>query len=246
MKRVLILSFQVVFAISLAAQSQGKIVFEEKMDMHRRIPPERAEMKEMIPQFRANTFELYFTEDASVYKAAEENQTDEVTASQGGAQIRMRMTPPRREVYKSLASDKMVDEREFMTKMFLIKGTAAPYKWKISDGQKKIMDYVCMQATFRDSVSSYTAWFTPQIPVSNGPAEFGGLPGMILEININDGERVITATGVTEKAVDPEMLEEPTRGKEVTQEEFREIMHEKMKEMQQTHGGGPMIMIHRN
>ena len=31
-------------------------------------------------------------------------------------------------------------------------------------------------------VETITAWYTPQIPVSHGPAEYGGLPGLILEL----------------------------------------------------------------
>ena len=31
-----------------------------------------------------------------------------------------------------------------------------------------------------------TAWFTPQIPVSTGPAKHGGLPGLILEVNTDN------------------------------------------------------------
>jgi GLPGLI family protein len=27
-----------------------------------------------------------------------------------------------------------------------------------------------------------TAWYTPQIPVSNGPRNYHGLPGLIMEV----------------------------------------------------------------
>jgi GLPGLI family protein len=226
---------------------EGKIIFEERMDMHRRIPPERAEVKDMIPQFNSSKYELHYTAEASKYMAGAENEAEEITGAQGGAQFRMRMTPPKREVYKNLKEDKMVDEREFMTKMFLIKGNTSPYPWKISDGQKKILDYICMKASYQDSTANYVVWFSPQIPVANGPAEFGGLPGMILQVDINDGERMITAVEVTEEKVDTELLKEPSKGKEVTQEEFREIMREKMKEMETMHGGaGPRIIIQHN
>ena len=245
MKYLASLLLQIVFVASIFGQMRGRIVYEEKMDMHRRIPPERAEMKDMIPQFRTSNFELFFTDIASKYKAVPQTE-EEITGSQGNAQFRMRMTPPRREVYKNLAEDKMVDEREFMTKMFLIKGKAAPFAWKIADGQKKIMEYSCMQAMYQDSATSYVAWFTPQIPISNGPAEFGGLPGMIVQVDINNGERVLTAIQVVDEEVDSELLQEPSKGKEVTQEEFREIMHEKMKEMETMHGGGPSVIIRHN
>lgn len=247
MKQLIAIALQFVCVVALMAQTQGKIIFEEKMDMHRRIPPERAEMKDMIPQFRSTKFDLYFTQEASKYKASAVPQDEVISGSHGGAQFNMRMTPPRREVYKNLAEDKMVDEREFMTKLFLIKGNTSPYPWKIADGQKKILDYICMQATYQlDSATNYVAWFSPQLPIANGPAEFGGLPGMIMQVDINNGERVLTAVEVVNEEVDPELLREPSKGKEVTQEEFKQIMDEKMKEMQAQHGGGPMMIIRHN
>jgi len=248
MKYVITLVVQVVLLFPMVAQEQGRIVYEEKIDIHRRIPEERAEMKEMIPQFRTSQYELCYTQEASKYKAKPQAEEDmvETHGGGGGGQFRMRMNAPKREVYKNLAEDKAVDEREFMTKMFLIKGKASPFAWKIADGQKKIMDFMCMQALYQDSTANYVVWFTPQIPVSNGPAEFGGLPGMIMQVDINDGERTITAVEVNAEEVDPELLKEPTKGKEVTQEEFREIMHEKMKEMREMNGGGPTMMMIRH
>lgn len=247
MKHIVILMFLSVWAIAASGQTEGKIVYEEKMDMHRRIPAERAEMKEFIPQFRTTKFDLFYTQEASKYKASPANADEEVVHNQGGAQMRMRMQAPQREIYKNLSEDKMVDEREFMTKMFLIKGVAAPQKWKITDGQMQVLNYNCLKATYQDSATTYVAWFTPQLQVSNGPDEFGGLPGMILKMDINDGERTITAMEIVEEPVDKELLQEPTKGKEVTREEFRAIVAEKMKEMEAMHGGGgPQFIIRQN
>ena len=133
----------------------------------------------------------------------------------------------------------MVDSREFMTKQFLIKGPIETYEWKIQDGQKMILDKMCLKATFSDTADTYVAWFTPQIPISNGPAEYAGLPGMILELDVNDGERTINAIEIRAEEVDSDVIVEPKKGKEVTSEEFREIVREKMKEMHGERGGGP-------
>ncbi len=234
----------------LNAQAQGKITYEEKLDLHRRIPDDRAEMKDMIPHYRSFYYDLYYTEQASVYQMEERPDEDNIEGMHGGGEFHMHMSPPKRTVYKNLAEDKMVDEREFMTKLFLIKGQAAPFTWKIADGQKQILNFTCMQATYQDSINNYVVWFTPQIPISNGPSDYGGLPGMILQVDVNNGERVITATAVSDEAVDPDLLQEPKKGKEVTQEEFRQIMHEKMQEMRQAQGGpggpGPVMIIHHD
>jgi GLPGLI family protein len=74
-----------------------------------------------------------------------------------------------------------------------------------------------------------TAWYTPQIPVPNGPGTYDGLPGLILEVN--DSELTILCSKVVlnpSKGVD---VEEPKGGKVVTQEEYDKIMDKKMQEM---------------
>jgi len=76
-----------------------------------------------------------------------------------------------------------------------------------------------------------TAWYSPQIPVSAGPAEYWGLPGLILEINVGR-----TTMLCTEVALNPEEALEikvPTKGKEVTREEYTEIIKQKSKELRE-------------
>jgi GLPGLI family protein len=253
MRYLVCLVFQGLLVFTATSQTEGRIVFEEKVDIHKRIPEERAEMKDMIPQFRSTNFELFYSQEASKYKARERTEDEEIVhrggRGDGGGHMRMRMSQARREVYKNITENIMVDEREFMTKMFLINGVAAPFTWKIADGQKTILNFMCMKATYQDSTGSYVAWFTPQILVSNGPAEYGGLPGMILQVDVNAGERIITAKEVVAEEIDKALLEKPTKGKQVTQEEFHEIVVEKQKEMREMNGGGGgggMMFIHRD
>jgi hypothetical protein len=74
-----------------------------------------------------------------------------------------------------------------------------------------------------------TVWYTPQIPVGLGPDNYNGLPGLILEAS--DGEETILCSKVVLNPKDGVKLDEPDNGKVVTNAEFREIMDEKMKEM---------------
>jgi GLPGLI family protein len=164
----------------------------------------------------------------------------------------MRFGRDNRVVYKNIAEHKMIDSRDFMQKQFLITGEPKERKWKIGAKQKEILGYNCMEATCKvDSATSVVAWFTPQLQISNGPSDYQGLPGMILQIDINDGLRMITATEVKLEDVDTSVIVAPTKGKEVTSEEFEKIRAEKMKEMGMDHGGpggpgGQHMMIIRN
>ena len=85
-----------------------------------------------------------------------------------------------------------------------------------------------------------TAWFTPSIPVPAGPENFGNLPGLILELDINDGDTHYLIDILELKKLE-ENIEKPTKGKEVTREEYQEIVREKMKEMRENGGGGVFI-----
>lgn len=76
-----------------------------------------------------------------------------------------------------------------------------------------------------------TAWFTPQIPVKNGPGEYAGLPGLILELNID--RTTILCSKIILNPKEAEMIQPPTKGKEVSREEYNKIVKEKTDEMRE-------------
>ncbi len=76
-----------------------------------------------------------------------------------------------------------------------------------------------------------TVWFTPQIPVSNGPAEFGGLPGLIMELNMYRTTLLCSKVVINPK--NPDKIERPTKGKKVTRKEYTRIVKEKVEELQE-------------
>lgn len=93
-------------------------------------------------------------------------------------------------------------------------------------------------------IETITAWYSPQIPVSHGPAEYGGLPGLILELT-ND-RTVMLCTKVVmnpEKRID---ISEPTKGEFVTKGEFENIVEVKVKEMRDMWRGGRSKSIRKN
>ncbi|MBT8255053.1 MAG: GLPGLI family protein, partial [Bacteroidia bacterium] len=75
------------------------------------------------------------------------------------------------------------------------------------------------------------AWYTPQIPVKNGPGAYGGLPGLILEVN--DGELTVLCNKVVLNPKNGLDIKEPKGGKVVSQEEYDKIMDKKMEEMEE-------------
>tara|TARA_R110000823_G_scaffold52940_2_gene130671 strand:+ start:13219 stop:14091 length:873 start_codon:yes stop_codon:yes gene_type:complete len=76
-----------------------------------------------------------------------------------------------------------------------------------------------------------TAWFTPQIPVSNGPGEYAGLPGLILELNVY--RTTLLCSKIVMNPKEAEKIEPPKKGKEVTREEYVKIVKEKTDELRE-------------
>jgi GLPGLI family protein len=74
-----------------------------------------------------------------------------------------------------------------------------------------------------------TAWYTPQIPVSQGPGDFWGLPGLILEIN--NGGMTVLCSKITLNPKDKVEIKRPTKGEKVSSAEFEAIMMKKLEEM---------------
>ena len=71
--------------------------------------------------------------------------------------------------------------------------------WEISDSTRKELDYDCLMATSDYHGRKWTAWFTPDIPISAGPWKFRGVPGLILEVYDADGDYRFVADAI-EKA----------------------------------------------
>jgi len=80
-----------------------------------------------------------------------------------------------------------------------------------------------------------TAWYTPQIPINQGPGEFWGLPGLILEVQ--SGRTSILCSKIVMNPEVKEPIKKPSKGEEVTQKQYEETVKKKMEEMREMYGG---------
>ena len=55
-------------------------------------------------------------------------------------------------------------------------------EWELQEDTLTVCDYLCQKATCHFRGRDFVAWFTPEIPIPNGPWKFGGLPGLILKV----------------------------------------------------------------
>lgn len=73
------------------------------------------------------------------------------------------------------------------------------FVWKIdylTNDISEILGYRCQKATTTFRGRDYTAWFTMQIPVNDGPWKFKGLPGLIMKVSDSEGHYSFECIGI--------------------------------------------------
>jgi GLPGLI family protein len=221
----------------------GRIIFTETMKMQ---PPQvegiDSAMLAAFPTEHTMKKELLFDDKASLYRKVSEAATENELMEEPNG-IVIRMNEPDDKVYTDFAQKKIVEQRDFMSRMFLIEQPLEAPKWKLTGMQKTILGYVCQEALIDDSLGTMKVWFTPQIAVQGGPGVFSGFPGMVLGVEMNDGDLILVATQIDLSPVPAGEIARPTEGKKVSEEKFRAMVDEKTREMQEQYGGDGHTVI---
>lgn len=156
----------------------------------------------------------------------------------GGMLGRMRMGSTARrdresvvEAHVQFEEGSVVESREFLGRRFLIEDEQPVFQWKLTGEQAEYLGYLVQKATAQQDSSVVEAWFTPQIPVPGGPELYGGLPGMILVVSVDDGAVQYSATGISLTTVSEGVIVKPTEGERVSRARYEEIVAEKLAEL---------------
>lgn len=220
-----------------ATAQEGTIHYDRIVKIEIELPPEMESMRDQIPTENTTQMELRFNEMASTWQAAAE-QDDDNERSFGRGGMRMMMSRGRDQNVTYINHDEglMTERRDFMGRTFLIKDEQPMLAWKLTGEQSEFDGYVVHRATAVRDSSTVEAWFAPEIPLAIGPGPFGGLPGAILVLTIDEGRTTFTATEVLMGELEEDSIQEPEEGREVTKEEFDEIVEEKRKDMEAQFG----------
>ncbi|MGY8797684.1 MAG: GLPGLI family protein [Longimicrobiales bacterium] len=208
-------------------------------------------MPEGMPTNSFASVVLRFNASESVMAQAEEEEQEAEEEFVGGSDghahtedfaTRIIMSSPVRSAQETLLGaysnndGTLVEEFEFMGRMFRIRGIRPVYEWRLVAEQSEFMGYAVQKAETDYDGKTIEAWFAPQVPVSAGPGQFGGLPGLILVLSVNRGEELYSATsidlGELETAIGP-----PEDGDEISREDYEQIVEEKLEELRTSRGG---------
>ena len=134
---------------------------------------------------------------------------------------------------RNFKDNTLYDGITFLGKTYLIHDSIVPPKWKILNDMKEVAGHICMNASWTDTLRKQNVfvWFALDMPVSTGPDRFIGLPGIILEIDINDGALIMTADKMDLKPLTTELdVPQKIKGKKIDMAEYTRLIEQQMKE----------------
>ena len=258
----LLLFFGIGLQASFAQGFTGRAYYKSSskisisMDSTKMAPEQMAQIQASLKKQMEQNYVLSFNQTESTWKKEESLGGGPATASSGGAVFMVASSGEGSTLYKNIADQTYLEDHEMMEKAYLVKDNLTPEEWELSGETKKVGNYTAQKASFTKIVDSkrfstgmtemenvkdtlqITVWFTPEIPVSHGPENYFGLPGLILEVQ-NQGRTLICEKIELNPSAEPVVIERPSKGKEISLEEFKKMEEEGMKQMMNRYQGKP-------
>jgi len=222
---------------------------------------------ERLKNMLEKSYTLSFNKSESIYKVEEKLEAPTQEQGGRGSRFRGMMSGAiDGNHYKNIKTKQSLTALELLGKPFLIKNELQKLEWTMSGETKQIGKYTCFKATAIKTWEDFdmnslrrpnnrendttkvekeipqnieiVAWYSMQIPVSHGPADFWGLPGLILEVNTEN-----TTLLCSKIVLNPEekfTIKQPSKGKEITKEAYTKLATKKFQEMRENfrRGGG--------
>lgn len=182
-------------------------------------------MKQALEQLKAQEYELSFNKNIALFKEVEALSTETNPVVEAFTESLSGFTG---EVYFDNVKKAIIHKKAFSGNIFLI--YKKDINWKLTSETLQIDNFLCYKATtvqtIKNSAGTHefeiTAWYAPEISLPYGPDGFGGLPGLILQLE-NNG----TLTSIKRlKFLDNKSIEIdiPSKGQKITEEEFNALV----------------------
>ncbi len=259
MKYVLSFLLSFCFSAVLVAQDvQGVVTYKSVKKLNFDVDETKLndEMKlglAMLKKMSKKTFKLTFNKAVSLYREDENLPPIGMENFTNFGETKI--------IFKNLEEERYTSQNESFSKKFLVEDELEKHDWKLTNETKMIAGYECFKATkiieipvlkVRVSANGFegeeevnkkpkmrqqevVAWYTAQIPISNGPGMYHGLPGLIL--GVYDGMANIVCDKINVNPKKEIVIKEPEKGTKVNQEEYDQIVQEKQQELENMRGG---------
>ena len=130
------------------------------------------------------------------------------------------------QIFKNHPTGKVTTTDRLGTTNILCEETNERPEWQLHPDTMTILSYPCRKATSRFKGRDYTAWYTMDVPVSEGPWKLHGLPGLIIKAEDSRGHFTFTCTGLEQcREAKPILIH--TKGREKLNRKDLDKMYER-------------------
>ena len=178
---------------------------------------------------KATTFYLYYSNGESIYIQEKESMSEnsginlikqktkkiEIGKSGGG-------------IYKNFKTKEYLHEADVLGKQLLVTDKLKKINWEFLDDKKTIGSINCKKAKVTINNEEIIAWYDDEFALQDGPKDFYGLPGLIIELI---AEKKTYHVINIKKNNDKLEIKKPKVGTKVSKAEYLKILDEKINEL---------------
>ena len=133
-------------------------------------------------------------------------------------------------IYKNYPEGSIMVQDAMVQNYYQYNDTLNNQLWQLEDDTQSILGYQCQKAVCKWRGRNYTAWYTEEIPINDGPYKFCGLPGLIVQIYDKNHEYEWVLKGIQREQDKEIFLSSPVNydvGKRYESIGRRELLHKR-------------------
>ena len=185
---------------------QDKVSDPQKYREYRELEKLQEELTKQL------AYKLKFDKDRSFF------YLDELLSIGNQADLALAKGPYQGEYYFNRKEDSVIWAIEALGEKFLV--NVDKIDWKLRNEQKTISGYSCFKASAKivlenGKFQDVTAWYTPEIPLSYGPLQYNGLPGLIVQLAT--GSEFYKLVQIQQKEI---TINTPQKGTSISEADF--------------------------
>jgi len=255
MKKILAISVFVLSTLSFAQQEKIEVTYTSRLILPedftfqppgggggRQMPKEMMdEMKKRIQEPQESVLTIFG--EQSVYKAIEKISNDQQSGPGGRGGMRMMRFGGNDNVYKDISTKSYTKEVNMMSKTYTVKDELPNFDWKLTRETRTILGNEARKATAEKDGKVITAWYSTKIPAKNGPENYWGLPGLILEVESEieqdpiKGKKIIVISNI-KTSNDKKAIEMPKAKSTITEADYEKLQKEQRERFEQMRDQG--------
>ncbi len=172
MKKSLVILVSIFVGSILSAQEgnngfllSGSVIYDQIVQLNIQLEGDAAQYADLLPKERKSEKILHFSEEAALFENYHTDNPEEALDTQQEGSVMIKMAEPDNKTFTDLKEGEQIEQKEFMSRVFLIEKEIEKGSWKLTGDQKMILEYPCHEAIAEEEGTQVHVWFTSEISV---------------------------------------------------------------------------------